>query len=277
MLSRTFMHIPGVSSAKEKKLWGLGILDHDRLLASGLVADPTSQPDWHVETKLALKRHDHGYFTSRLPPSEHYRLALDYPTETAFLDIETTGMNKTYDHVTVIGWSMGGAFDVMVHGRDDPGKFIADMARAKAMVTFNGRTFDVPVIARTYPGISLPRAHADLRYLCKKVDLSGGQKAVEAQIGLERQQGKGSGEQAVILWHAFKRGRSLEIRKAALRDLIVYNHADVEGMKPILDICVERLTTRGLLPGGLGCRGLFGALASRPDFGDGFPFSLEPF
>jgi uncharacterized protein YprB with RNaseH-like and TPR domain len=277
MLSRTFMHIPGISSSKEKELWGLGIHDHDKLLASGMVSDPSPQPDWYLATKLALKHGNHGYFASKLPPCEHYRLALDYPMETVFLDIETTGMNKTYDHVTIIGWSIGGSFDVIVQGRDDPGKFIADMARAKGIVTFNGRAFDIPVIKRTYQGISVPIAHADLRYLCRSVDLLGGQKAMEKEIGLVRKQGSGSGEQAVALWQTFKRGRTLEIRKAALRELIVYNHADIEAMKPMLDICVERLMARGQLPLGLRRRGLFESLATSPDFSGEFPFSLEPF
>ncbi len=43
------------------------------------------------------------------------------------------------------------------------------------------------------------------------------------------------GEAAPILWHEYRRGD-----KDAMKRLIEYNHADIEGMKWILDMCIKR-------------------------------------
>ena len=43
----------------------------------------------------ALARGDADFFAAKLPRREHYRIAATFPAETAFLDIETTGLSST--------------------------------------------------------------------------------------------------------------------------------------------------------------------------------------
>ena len=83
--------------------------------------------------------------------------------------------------------------------------------------------------------------HVDLRYLAKRAGLTGGQKNIELSIGFERDtplEGM-SGAEAVGLWFDYKEGD-----QSALRKLIRYNHADIEGMKYIFEQVVERLEPR---------------------------------
>jgi hypothetical protein len=69
--------------------------------------------------------------------------------------------------------------------------------------------------------------------------------------------------------------RSAEARMEALRELIVYNFADVDAMRHIFDACLPRLEPVKVLGKRYG--GRFGALSRRPDFDGLFPFSLATF
>ncbi len=82
-------------------------------------------------------------------------------------------------------------------------------------------------LQKEYPILHLPIAHVDLRFLARRVGLSGGQKAVEREIGIQRDDEiRGmTGESAPILWHRYRLGDV-----AAARNLISYNHADIEGI-----------------------------------------------
>ncbi|MDR0548640.1 MAG: ribonuclease H-like domain-containing protein [Deltaproteobacteria bacterium] len=269
MLKSTFIHLPGVSVVKEKKLWAEGILTWEDLLKSPI---PFSDDhNWYHESLKAYQSGDAAYFGARLDNGDHWRVAASYPTEVMFLDIETTGF-ANYSMVTIIGWSIGGEFKVLVNGRDDPREFLADLARAKALVTFNGRAFDLRFLKALFSPERFTHCHADLMYLCRKLGLSGGQKAIEKALNLDREV-SGDGYEAAILWYKYhERGKTLA-RQRALRDLIVYNHADVEGLKVIFDACLLFLAKEGRpVP-----TNLFAPLATSPDFTDlnNFPFSLE--
>ncbi|MDR1578447.1 MAG: ribonuclease H-like domain-containing protein [Deltaproteobacteria bacterium] len=270
MLKNTFIHIPGLGSKREKDLWAKGVMTWDDLAA---LPNPRLDPNWRADSLKAWDAQDMDHFATKLPPKEHWRLAASFPAETIFVDIETTGFSADYDHITIIGWSLGGTFKVMVNGRDNPNSFLRDLAKSKAMVTFNGRCFDAKFLIRLFGANVLPTAHADLRFLCRVLGWSGGQKNIEAELGLTRQTHVQDGEEAVFLWNQYVHGRNPAQKKQALRDLIIYNHADIEGMKVIFDACLDRLAEAGLP----NQTGLFAALAATPDFSDPdrFPFSLD--
>jgi uncharacterized protein YprB with RNaseH-like and TPR domain len=277
ILDHTFIHIHGYKTPeKEQGLWDQGILTHESLLRSGLVNKSAKARDWIEETIGALDRNDHDFFAERLPKNFHYRLAMAYPRETVFLDIETTGLSSQYSDITIVGWAMDDKFKVMVNGRDDPGEFHRDLSRAKAIVTFNGTSFDIPFLNRAFSSLQIPKAHADLRHMCRRAGLTGGQKYIEQQIGLNRGLGTGNGARAVELWWSYKsRARSRANRINALRELIIYNYADVNAMKYILDHLLESMAREGKFPCPIDTP--FKSLSAPMDFEDPFPFSLEPF
>ena len=168
---------------------------------------------------------------------------LHAPERVLFLDIETTGLSRHYDRLTLVGFEMNGVYDVLLAG-DDPDRLHRALDRAASIVTFNGSTFDLPFLETTFPAIRWPKHHVDLRYACRRLGLTGGQKRVEEEIGVQCREGLAGvdGAMAVILWHRYLRGDV-----GALRDLINYNRADVRAMTHILDHVVTRQAKPDLL------------------------------
>lgn len=160
-----------------------------------------------------------------------------HPDLVLFLDIETTGLSHHYDDITITGWSFDGRARTIVSGQSVE-RLREDAARASSLVTFNGIRFDSKFLARKHPDIRLPEIHVDLMYLCRRVGLTGGQKAIEKELnlnfrgGLEDMDGAG----AVVLWHRYVRGD-----RNALKKLIRYNKADIAAMGAILDNVLSRL------------------------------------
>lgn len=241
MLQNTFRLLSGHGPKTEHTLWNAGVTTWEayRHACSGqkrFFAD--SKLDTLLdEAEAALARADSGFFAQRLPKHLLYRVALTFPDATMFLDIESTGLSVHYDEVTLIGWQLGGEFSIWVSG-EDPTSFLEALASAKAAVTFNGTLFDLPFIKKRFPEAKIPQAHIDLRYLVKHVGLKGGQKAVEDALQFDRSRFSDvkSGEFAPALWYDYIDG-DVE----ALRRLVSYNFADIQGLRFILDHCVANM------------------------------------
>lgn len=173
-----------------------------------------------------------------LPPAVREQLVLcaAYPERIMFLDIETTGLSHYYDEITVVGWSIDGRSETFIRG-DDASTLLADAASATVLVTFNGIRFDARFLRQEFPTIKLPLMHVDLMYLCRRVGLTGGQKSIETELGLDFrvQLEDVDGFAAVLLWHKYLRG-DIE----ALSRLIRYNRADIAAMGALFDNAVSR-------------------------------------
>jgi uncharacterized protein YprB with RNaseH-like and TPR domain/predicted nuclease with RNAse H fold/dephospho-CoA kinase len=262
MLISTFRHFKGIGAKTERDLWRAGVWSwqefesrHAVQLSMFEIASEDAEVRQVWNSKEALEKEDADYFALSLPRQEHYRIALSFPLKTLFLDIETTGLSRYYDSITLVGWSTGREYNAYIKG-DDPEPLRKALADAKAIVTFNGSLFDVPFLRNEFPELRMPAAHVDLRFLAKRVGLVGGQKDVESNVGLHRPGVLSNlrGEAAPLLWHRYRRG-DLE----SLRLLLSYNHADIEGMKFILDTVIERLVELDRLPRHLGERHRFSA------------------
>lgn len=172
----------------------------------------------------------------RSQPPPELSVVLANPETVLFLDVETTGLSHHYDEITLVGFMVGGVYAVHVKG-DDPSALREALRSATAIVTFNGKVFDVPFLRRTFEELTIPACHLDLRYAARRAGLTGGQKAIEKRLLLDLRAGQDAdGAAAVLIWHRYLRGE-LE----ALRELIEYNAADVRGMTGILDHIVETL------------------------------------
>jgi len=167
----------------------------------------------------------------------HLTVSLANAERVVFLDIETTGLSWFYDEITIIGWARDGIYKVLLKG-DDPQPLLEDLGAADVLVTFNGTLFDLRFLKKEFGELQLPATHLDLRYLAKRVGLSGGQKNIEKVLGIVARDGVENidGAAAVLLWHAFLRGN-----QEALPSLIDYNRRDVLAMSEILDAVLERL------------------------------------
>jgi len=256
MLLSTFRHIKGIGKKTESAFWKKGITTWDKYLKLNgkqlsLFINEFRNP---IESSFeAYEEGNSSFFAQGLPRTEYYRIALTYPTETLFLDIETTGLSLYYDQITLVGWSIGQKYGVCLKDQDASGLLDA-LHSAKAIVTFNGTMFDLKFLKKEFPGIYIPPIHIDLRFFAKRVGLSGGQKTIEPQVGYKRPRSVEGmeGESAPILWYKYRRGD-----KRALKELVTYNHADIEGMKWIFDYALEKIYEIDEIPK---------VIRSKPDF-----------
>jgi len=252
VIRRTFMILPSIGGATERRLWREGILDWDCFLGcrhiSGISETRKERLDGHLGIASEfLERGETSYFCRLLPSREHWRLLEAAGDDVAFLDIETNGLGQ--DAITtVVGVHKGGEDTALVRGRDLSAASISRaLEGAKLIVTYNGSTFDLPMLEREFP-FAVPRVpHFDLRHGCSRLGYAGGLKSVERQLGIARDKDLEymTGEQAVWLWHAWERKGS----ENALRTLLRYNMEDVKNLKPISRIVYDGLIARSLSQG----------------------------
>lgn len=236
-LRNTFVHIPGVGYSTERHLWEKGVQTWDDFREEQGTLDLRSDVLAAISGGLdisedSLKRLDHVYFANALPSREYWRAYPDFKHETAFLDIETTGLSPEDSVVTVIGLFDGHKMSSFVRG-DNISEFPSEMRRYKQIVTYNGARFDLPFLQQAFKGIRFEQIHIDLRYPLRRLGFAGGLKAIERRLGIGR-----SGEtrdltglDAVRLWHAYEQGDD-----HALDILLEYNAEDVRNLEALMDL-----------------------------------------
>jgi uncharacterized protein YprB with RNaseH-like and TPR domain len=232
MLDHTFIHLSGVGEVKERKLWERGIRSWDEYLDcfSGS-RENMYECSRIASSRHALKNNDPEFFADSLASRDTWR-AFPHFKKIAYVDIETTGLGKGTDYVTVVGLYDGSRVLSFVHG-DNLGDFQNEIRKYEMVVTFNGSLFDLPFLRREFEGIELPKLHSDLRFVLASVGQRGGLKKIEKRFGYEREDDiKGlDGFDAVKLWQRFKRRND----KGALDLLIRYNAADISNLKKLME------------------------------------------
>lgn len=240
MLRNTFCHIPRITPSVEQDIWDAGIHTWDQALRRGPQALPcraATEATRHLT--LSQKKLDHGdpsFFADTLPSHEHWRLFPDFRPSIAYLDIETTGLSHSYDHVTTIAVYDGRTIHHYVRGKN-LAQFKRDIKQYRMLVSFNGKTFDVPFL-RGSLGVDIDIPHIDLRYVLKRLGYSGGLKACERSLGITRKGMKDiDGSFAVTLWKEYERSRDIK----ALDTLLAYNITDVLNLEKLLVIAYNEL------------------------------------
>jgi uncharacterized protein YprB with RNaseH-like and TPR domain len=240
MLRHTFQHIPGLGERRERTLWRRGIYTWDELLAapqrSGLPATLLSDAQAIIHlSEEALRQRNIYFFAQLLPAREHWRLYGEFHEVTAYLDIETGPLGNGRQGITVIGLFDGREFRSFVHG-SNLHTFEDYLRRYDLLVTFNGKTFDLPLIEREL-GIPIYQAQIDMRVFLHHLGYRGGLKRIERQWGIIREDDIAglTGFDAVLLWARYRRGD-----REALERLIAYNRADVVNLEVLLKRGYER-------------------------------------
>ena len=254
MLRSTFLHLPGIGPVTEAELWRSGYRDWKDLSegTESLGASPSRRARLQSElaqSERALSEKDAGWFAHRLPTGEHWRLYPAFAHETAYLDIETTGLSPYGGIVTVVTVHGGGRTRTFVAG-DDLEELPAYLGRFRVLVTFNGSRFDVPFLLASFDHMPVPPAHIDLRFLLYRIGHAGGLKRIEQRLGVGDRAGVEGidGLEAVRLWQEYRRGSS-----SALDRLVRYNRADTVNLEPLLDYATTELGRR-IFPPAAGAR-----------------------
>lgn len=156
------------------------------------------------------------------------------PVKEAYLDIETTGLSPADCEITVIGIHICDGDEtnfIQLVGRDITADNTLEALNGVGVIhTYNGHRFDLPFIHRKL-GINLEElfSHRDLMYDCWKNNLRGGFKAVECQLGIDRNLKGINGYDAVRLWWRYVDAFDLE----ALNTLLQYNKEDVLNLRAL--------------------------------------------
>lgn len=247
MLDNTYIHLQNIGSSTERMIWKSGIscwndflVNHgmlkiskkkERLLYSGV-----------EESIEQLSGKNHVFFARRLLPCHHWRAYRQFQDDTAFVDIETTGLSSQSDAITIIGIYDGKEAKTFIRDINlDEAR--EELAKYKQLVTFNGARFDLPFIECEFPGF-FNHLHIDLMYPLKNIGYSGGLKKIECSLGIKRSEEiEGiSGFEAVRLWKKYMHGddESLEL-------LIKYNNEDVKNLKTIIEMVYQKFIDNEVL------------------------------
>ncbi len=234
MLQNTFCHIPGIGLKTERQLWDAGILTWEAALnaRSPLSLRRTETMHRHVhESTMRLEQRDARYFYDRLRSQEHWRLFAAFRHSVAYVDIETTGLGTPGDYITTIALYDGHTVHTYVRGQNLR-DFVRDVTRYQLLVTYNGKSFDVPFI-RNDLGAPMEHAHIDLRYVLASLGYRGGLKGCEKTLGIDRGDLVDvDGYFAVLLWNDYDSTGNTR----ALETLLAYNVLDVVNLEALMVI-----------------------------------------
>ena len=235
MLTNTFIHIPGIGAITEHRLWESGIRDWDSIDRDLPIPVSPSRKYFLQKGVEESRRHldmcSPAYFSQLLPANQCWRLFPEFRDSIAYLDIETTGLDRYFNRITTIALYDGQEIKTYVNGQnlDD---FIKDIQQYKVIVTYNGKSFDIPFIEGFF-NIRLNHAQIDLRYVLYSLGFRGGLKGVERQLGTDRGDLRDlDGFFAVLLWDEYQKSGDQKV----LDTLLAYNVQDTVTLENLMVI-----------------------------------------
>jgi len=246
-VENSFIPVRGVGEKTERRLWRDGVHDWDefesRQPLSGAKCDRVLT--YIEEARSALRRDDAEFFVRQHPDSEAWRVSRTFEDDACFFDIETTGLDHDRNKVTTVSFHIDGETTTLVRGDDLTTENVkAVLDDAGMLVSYNGKRFDAPFLKADL-GIDVDTPHLDLMYTCQRLDLTGGLKQVERELGIGREGVEDvDGREAVRLWHSYEDGDT-----DALERLIRYNRYDARNLRTLLDEVHDRLHERAFVVG----------------------------
>jgi uncharacterized protein len=244
VIRRTLQLVPGIGPWREKDAWARGLETWDAVRTGGAAV---LGKKLHTEllagierSEEALDRGDVGALARLVPAREHWRLWPLVADEALCLDIEADGVGER-QRPTVAGVLDAQGLETFIDGRNLdalPGR----LGSARVWVTFNGGSFDLPVLRHAFAPLPMPVLHLDLKPLCRRIGLGGGLKATEDRLGIARPlhlRGR-SGMDAVLLWRTYHATGDVE----ALRFLVEYNLYDAFQLRAVADHAFNRAAER---------------------------------
>lgn len=232
-IENSFIPIDGVGKKTERLLWRSGITHWDDFDGSVVGERKAERIFNFIEVgRNCLKLKDSRFFYHVLPSGSQWRLYENFRDDACFFDIETTGLSPENHDVTMVSFhhTNKGETTTLVKGQNLTYDSLSrELERAKLLVSFNGKRFDVPFLEHEF-SIEVDLPHIDLMYPCRKLGLTGGLKQIEKDLKIERDRPDISGKDAIRLWEKYQRGNG-----DALDTLVSYNRDDAANLKPVMD------------------------------------------
>jgi len=233
MLTNTFIHIQGIGAITQQRLWESGIRDWGSIKVGLPIPVSAGRKHFLINGIEESWRHlddcNPSYFSKLLPSNQSWRMFPEFRNSAVYLDIETTGLDRHYQSITSIALYDGQEIRTYVNGQnlDD---FIEDIQQYKVIVTYNGKSFDIPFI-ESFFNVRLNHAQIDLRYVLYSLGFRGGLKGVERQLGTDRGDLRDiDGFFAVLLWDEYQKSGD----QKALDTLLAYNVQDTITLEKLM-------------------------------------------
>jgi uncharacterized protein len=168
------------------------------------------------EYKVQLQKQNIAFFTDRLAAEDKWKILADYYDKISYFDIETNG-NIYGDTITVIVCLHKGKFYRYVN-RENIESFLELLVDVDLLVSFNGISFDIPMVQNFFNIPSIPCPHIDLRWVCYHKNLRGGLKSIEKQMNIQRPEHLDGvdGMDAIVLWHNWIKNNDVASRQLLL-------------------------------------------------------------
>lgn len=150
------------------------------------------------------------------------------------IDIERAQFNRP---IAVVGWAepRDGLVECnhLVRGTSLTLANLRELfSRYRLLITFNGRSYDIPAIDREFPGaIGSGRAVLDLYILARRLGLTAGLKTLESTFRIERLDGNLKKGSALRLWRRYEQQGD----RHALDELLAYNKQDTVNLHPLAE------------------------------------------
>lgn len=238
MIEETFLHLTGVGPVTEQRIRAGGVSDWHSALERPEVLPFAGQRlaqliDQLQGCRAALEADDIGFLVNSLVKKEQWRILGRYFERTTFFDIETSDLSYDAYVTVIVAWHQGKLLR-FVHG-ENLDEFLDLLDEVELLVSFNGATFDIPQVLRTWNIHEIPCPHIDLRWQCYHCGWRGGLKQIERKLGITRPEALRDvdGHMAVWLWRRWK----YHDDKDSLDLLVYYCGADVI----TLPMLVERI------------------------------------
>ena len=248
MITHSFIFLERIGDKLEQNIWKNGVYNWDIFLKRGNVKGLSRHRKLYYDRQIlnarkALYNFDSNYFLELLPQSEMWRLYDFFKEDAVFLDIETTGLSKENDDITVFGLYDGINTKTMIKGINlDFDSLRKELQKYKLIVTFNGASFDLPFIEKRYPALLPKIPNFDVKSVTDKLSMKGGLKNIEKNLGIKRSDivEKFYGGDALTLWRMHRATGD----DYYLNLLVEYNEYDMINLKIVAEHCVKKMKER---------------------------------
>jgi uncharacterized protein len=241
MIKTSLLHFTGIGRKNVERLHSIGLKDWYAILDNPDLLPFSDKMKNKLLQELTISIENYEcknlkFFTDTLHPTEKWKILAEYFDKASYFDIETNG--ETYgDNITLVVCYHKGRLYKFLNG-DNLENFLDLLDEITLLVSFNGISFDVPMIQNYFHIPKIPCPHIDLRWLAYHVGYKGGLKDIERSIGIQRPANLVgiNGMDAIFLWLDWKTNHN----KEALDLLTHYCCADVLSLQLLAGKILEK-------------------------------------